>query len=129
MDNGLQFGTFGFTHTIGLEVRLNRWFALTSDYEMRPTGRSWDMIGAKVWLIPSFMLKPFAQVALAGSEAYSMPGKYQLGVSAALGADLFFGKHFFIEAALRYRVSPGGNDCCREVPQLAAQLGAGVAFF
>ena len=128
-DNGLQFGSAGFAQDIGLEVRLNRWFALTSDLELRPDGGSWDMIGAKVWLIPHWALKPFAQVALAGSESYSLPGKFQLGLSAALGLDLFFGKHFFIEAEAKYRVSPGAGDCCREVPHLAGTVGAGVAFF
>jgi hypothetical protein len=123
-----SFSGFGFAHSLGLEVRLSRWFALRSDFEWRPQGRSWDMLGLKVWLIPSWALRPYASVSLSGSEATSFPGKYQLGVVAALGLDLMIGKHFFIEAEARYRVSPT-SECCREVPTLTGLVGAGVAFF
>lgn len=129
VDWGSGAGSFGITHSVGLEVRLSRWFALRSDFEMRPEGRSWDMIGLKVWLFPPWALRPYGSVSLAGSEAYAAPGKYQLGVSAAAGADLFFGKHFFLEAEARYRVSPGAGECCREVPHLSVLIGGGVAFF
>ncbi len=127
--NGPQTGAIGFGQSLGLELRLSRWFALRSDYELRPEGRSWDMLGLKVWLIPSWVIKPYASVSVAGSESYSAPGKFQLGVSAAVGADLMLGRHFFIEAEARYRVSPGQGDCCREVPHLTALVGGGVAFF
>jgi hypothetical protein len=123
-----EFGGFGFAHSVGLELRLSRWFALRSDFEMRNTGRSWDMLGLKVWLIPSWALKPYASVSVSGSEANSFPGKFQLGMSAALGVDLMIGKHFFIEAEARYRVSPT-SECCREVPTLTGLVGGGVAFF
>jgi hypothetical protein len=122
-----EFGGIGFAHSVGIEVRLSRWFALRSDFEMRNTGRSWDMVGLKVSL-PWWALKQYGSVSLSGSEALSFPGKYQLGMSAALGVDLTFGKHFFIEAEARYRVSPT-SECCREVPTLTGLIGAGVAFF
>ncbi len=128
-DNGPQVGKFGFTHLVGLELRLSRYFALRSDYELRPEGRSWDMLGLKVWLVPSWFLKPYLSASVAGSESYSLPGKYQLGISAAAGVDLMFGKHFFIEGEARYRVSPGVGECCREVPHLSVLVGGGVAFF
>lgn len=127
--NGPQTGTVGFSQSLGLELRLSRWFALRSDYELRPEGRSWDMLGLKVWLIPSWVIKPYASASVAGSESYNLPGKFQLGLSAAVGADLMIGRHFFIEAEARYRVSPGVGDCCREVPHLTALVGGGVAFF
>lgn len=125
---GPEVGALSFAHSVGLELRLSRWFALRSDFEMRSTGRSWDMVGLKVWLIPSWALKPFASVSLSGSEASSFPGKFQLGVAAAAGLDLMIGKHFFIEAEARYRVSPT-SECCRTVPTLTGLVGAGVAFF
>ncbi len=87
------------------------------------------MLGLKVWLLPPWAFRPYGSVSLAGSEAYAAPGKYQLGVSVAAGADLFFGKHFFLEAEARYRVSPGPGECCREVPHLSGLIGAGIALF
>lgn len=116
----------GFAHSVGLELRPSRWFSLRSDFEMRPDGRSWDMIGAK-FSLPNETFRPYASVSLSGSESKALPGKYQLGVAGAAGLDVFLGKHFFLEAEARYRVSPG--DCCREVPHLTALVGGGVAFF
>lgn len=118
----------GFTQSIGVEVRPASWLALRSDFELRPEGRSWDMVGVKVTPFPSWGLKPYASASLAASEAYAALGKYQLGVSVAAGADVFLGRHFFLEAEARYRVSPGAGACCREVPRLIFLVGAGVAF-
>jgi hypothetical protein len=130
VDWGSGTGPAGFSHSLGLELRPWRWLALRSDFEWRQEGRSWDIIGAKLWLFPpSWALRPYGSVSLSGSEAYALPGKYQLGVVVAAGADLFFGKHFFIEAEVRYRVSPGPGECCREVPHLTGLIGGGVAFF
>ncbi len=124
---GVELGGWGFTHSLGVEVRLARWLALRSDYELRQEGRSWDLVGVKVWPFPGWVLKPYLSASLSGSEAWSDPGKYQLGMMAALGLDLFIGRHFFIEAEARYRVTP--TDCCRQVPHLSALAGVGVAFF
>jgi hypothetical protein len=129
VDWGTGVSGFGFAHSVGLELRPLGWLSARSDFEWRPEGRSWDIIGPKVSLFPSSALRPYASVSLAASEAYASPGKWQLGLSAAAGLDLFFGRHFFIEAEARYRVSPGPGDCCREVPHFTALVGGGVAFF
>jgi hypothetical protein len=127
LSNGVETGGVGFAHSVGLELRVARWLAVRSDYEMRPEGRSWDMVGLKLSPFSRWVLRPYASVSLSGSEAYALPGKFQLGMVGAAGLDLFFGRHFFLEAEARYRVSP--SDCCREVPHLTGLLGAGVAFF
>lgn len=124
--SGMDLSGLGYAHSIGLEGRFNRWFALRSDFEMRSDSRSWDLIGAKLW-VPTETFKPYASVSLAMSEAYSQPGKMHWGVVGAAGIDIWLGKHFFIEAEARYRVSPG--DCCRAEPHLTGLVGAGVAFF
>lgn len=124
---GQALSSVTFAHSVGIEVRTTRWLTLRSDFEMRSTGRSWDMLGLKL-IAPWWFFKPYASVAISGSEANSFPGKYQLGVAAAAGVDLTFGKHFFVEAEVRYRVSPT-SECCREVPTLTGLVGAGVAFF
>jgi hypothetical protein len=124
---GPQVGVFALTQSLGAELRVAPWFALRSDYEWRPEGRTWDLVGAKVSPFPDWALKPYGSVSLSGSEAYALPGQYQLGVSGALGFDIPIGRHFFIEAEARYRVTP--TDCCRAVPHLTALAGAGVAFF
>lgn len=124
--SGMSLSGLGYTHSIGLEGRFNRWFGLRSDFEMRSDSRSWDLIGAKLW-VPTSTFKPYASVSLAMTEAYSQPGQMHWGLVGAAGLDIWLGKHFFIEAEARYRVSPG--DCCRAEPHLSGLVGAGVAFF
>lgn len=124
--SGMSLSGLGYTHSIGLEGRFNRWFALRSDFEMRSDSRSWDLIGAKLW-VPTSTFKPYASVSLAMTEAYAQPGQMHWGLVGAAGLDIWLGKHFFIEAEARYRVSPG--DCCRSEPHLSGLIGAGVAFF
>lgn len=124
--SGVELSGLGYAHSIGLETRFTNWLALRSDFEMRPDSRSWDLIGAKLWL-PTRTFKPYLSGSLAMSEAYAMRGKMHWGFVGAAGIDIWLGKHFFIEAEARYRVSPG--DCCRDVPHLTGLIGAGVAFF
>jgi hypothetical protein len=127
IDGDLDFDTPAFAHSPGLELRLTRWLSLRSDLEFRRTGRTWDMLGVKGSLFPTSPVKPYASISFAGNENYSNPGKYSFGFAAAAGLDVFFGKHFFLEAEVRYRVTPG--DCCSEVPSLTGVVGGGVAFF
>jgi hypothetical protein len=124
--NGMSMTGLGFAHSFGLETRFTNWFGLRSDFEMRPDSRSWDLLGAKLW-IPTQTFKPYLSGSLAMTEAYALPGKMHWGFVAAAGIDIWIGKHFFIEAEARYRVSPG--DCCRDEPHLTGLIGAGVAFF
>lgn len=117
-----------FTHSAGLEARLSRWFALRSDVELRNDSRSFDVIGAKVWLAGAdWAVKPYLSASLSGTMADSRPNALTVGVVGAGGVDVFFGKHFFLEAEVRYRALPG--SCCTEVPQVTGVVGAGVAFF
>ncbi|MBE2252588.1 MAG: hypothetical protein IAE78_23850 [Myxococcus sp.] len=117
-----------FSHSAGLEARLSRWFALRSDVELRNDSRSFDVIGAKVWLAGAdWKVKPYLSASLSGTMADSRPNALSIGVVGAGGLDVFFGKHFFLEAEVRYRALPGA--CCTEVPQVTAVAGAGVAFF
>lgn len=116
----------GYSHSIGLEGRLTRWFALRSDLEWRPDGRSFDLIGAKLWT-PTRTFKPFISASLSMSESYALPGVKHWGVVGAAGLDIWLGKHFFLSAEARYRVSPG--DCCRSEPHLTGLVGAGFALF
>jgi hypothetical protein len=117
-----------FTHSAGLEARLSRWFALRSDVELRNDSRSFDVIGAKVWLAGAdWVVKPYLSASLSGTMADSRPNALTVGVVGAGGVDVFFGKHFFLEAEVRYRALPG--SCCAEVPQVTGVVGAGIAFF
>ncbi|MFO0594220.1 MAG: hypothetical protein U0228_02920 [Myxococcaceae bacterium] len=116
-----------FAHSPGLELRLTRWLSLRSDLEFRKDGRTWDMLGAKLSLLPNSIFKPYASVSFSGNENYDNPGKYSFGFAAAAGADLFLGKYFFIEAEARYRMTPG--SCCSNVPAVVGVIGGGVAFF
>jgi len=117
-----------FTHSAGLEARLSRWFALRSDVELRNDSRSFDVIGAKVWLAGAdWAVKPYLSASLSGTMVDSRPNALTVGVVGAGGVDVFFGKHFFLEAEVRYRALPG--SCCTEVPQVTGVVGAGVAFF
>lgn len=120
-------GTPTFAHSAGLELRIARWFSLRSDLEFRKTSRTWDMLGAKVSLFPNSAFKPYASISFSGNEAYANPGKFSFGFAAAGGLDLFLGRYFFLEAEVRYRMTPG--DCCSEVPALTGLVGGGIAFF
>jgi hypothetical protein len=126
LDSALAVGHPRFAHSVGLEFRFNRFFALRSDLEMRSASHSWDAVGLK-FSIPIPVWSPYLSASVSASEAANAPGQYQLGAVASAGFDLKFGRHFFIEAEARYRVAPG--ECCRTQPQLTALLGAGVAFF
>lgn len=124
--SGVSLSGLGYAHSFGLEGRFNRWFALRSDLELRTDSRSWDVIGAKLW-VPTSTFKPYASVSLAMTEAFARPGQMHWGLVGAAGLDIWIGKHFFLEAEARYRVSPG--DCCRAQPHLSGLVGAGIAFF
>jgi hypothetical protein len=124
---GFRAGQPGFAHSPGLELRLANWFALRSDLEFRQDSRTWDMLGAKLSLFPNSAVRPYASVSLGATELLADPGRYSLGVAGAGGLDVFFGRHFFLEAEVRYRVMPGA--CCSEVPSLTGVVGLGVAFF
>ncbi len=117
----------GFAHSPGIELRLTRWLSLRSDLEFRQGGRTWDILGVKLSLFPSSPVKPYASVSFGGNENYANRGKYSFGLAAAGGLDVFFGKHFFLEAEVRYRMTPGA--CCSSVPALTGVVGGGVAFF
>jgi hypothetical protein len=122
-----SFGTPTFAHSPGIELRLTRWLSLRSDLEFRKEGRTWDMLGAKLSLLPNSPVKPYASVSFSGNENYANPGKYSFGFAGAAGVDVMLGKYFFLEAEARYRMTPG--SCCSEVPAVAGLIGGGVAFF
>ena len=106
--NSVGFSGARFTHSAGLEARLSRWFALRSDVELRNDSRSFDVIGAKVWLAGGdWKVKPYLSASLSGTMADSRPNALTVGVVGAGGVDVFFGKHFFLEAEVRYRALPG----------------------
>jgi hypothetical protein len=124
----VSFSGARFTHSAGLEARLSRWFALRSDVELRNNSRSFDVIGAKVWLAGAdWVVKPYLSASLSGTMVDSRANALTVGVVGAGGVDVFVGKHFFLEAEVRYRALPG--SCCTEVPQVTGVVGAGVAFF
>lgn len=117
-----------FVHGVGLEARLSRWFALRSDVELRTESRSYDVIGAKVWLAGAdWKVKPFLSASLSGSEHDLRPNALAIGLVGSGGVDVFFGRHFFLTAEAKVRASPGG--CCNEGPRVTVGAGAGVAFF
>lgn len=126
-DGQVQFGDPAFAHSPGVEVRLTRWLSLRSDLEFRKDSRTWDMLGVKLSLLPRSFIKPYASVSFSGNENLSNPGKFSFGFAGAAGVDVMFGKHFFLEAEARYRMTPG--SCCAEVPTLTGVVGGGVAFF
>ena len=85
------------------------------------------MLGVKLSLFPHSPVKPYASVSFSGNENYANPGKFSFGFAGAGGLDVFIGKTFFLEAEVRYRMTPGA--CCSEVPALTGVIGGGVAFF
>ncbi|MCU0700443.1 MAG: hypothetical protein MUC96_28365 [Myxococcaceae bacterium] len=116
-----------FVHGVGLEARLSRWFALRSDVELRSNSRSYDVIGAKLWLAGAdWKVKPFVSASLSGTEYDLRPNALAIGVVGSGGIDVFFGRHFFLTGEVKVRATPDG--CC-SVPQVTASAGAGVAFF
>lgn len=123
----VEFGTPGFAHSPGIELRLTRWLSLRSDLEFRQEGRTWDMLGVKLSLLPRSPVKPYISASFSGNENYANPGKYSFGFAGAAGLDVFIGKYFFLEAEARYRMTPG--SCCSEVPAVTGVIGGGVAFF
>jgi len=123
----LRVNEVGTTGSFGLEYRVSRWFALRSDFEAHPGGRSFDVVGGKLWLSPRGALRPYGSVSLAASDSTLEPGRLSFGAVGAAGVDLFLGKHVFFEAEARYRVAPA--ECCRAVGQLSGHLGGGLAFF
>ncbi len=127
VDGELDFSGTGFTHSPGVELRLTRWLSLRSDLEFRQQGRTWDILGVKLSLFPNSPVKPYASVSFSGNESYANRGAFSFGFAGAGGLDVFFGKHFFLEAEVRYRMTPG--NCCSEVPVLTGVVGGGVAFF
>ena len=125
-DQGFEVGGFGFTQTAGIELRLGRFFALRTDGELRQDGRSLDVLGLKFALLPNHRLRPYGSVSLSLSDAPNTGNRIHVGLVGAAGLDLYFGRHFFIEAEVRYRRVPG---CCADEGRLTALIGAGVAFF
>lgn len=125
-DTGFVGSNVAFAQSAGIEVRLNRWFALRMDGELRNDGRSFDPLGIKLALAPSFRLRPYGSISLSLNDAPRFGNRLTVGLMAAAGLDLYFGRHFFIEAEVRYRRVPG---CCQEEGRLTGMIGAGVAFF
>lgn len=123
----VEWGGAGFAHSLGLEVRLARWFALRSDLEFRPGRRTWDMLGLKLSLFPSSWIKPYISASIGATEDVTRLGRYSLGISGAGGLDVFLGRYFFLEAEVRYRMTE--DECCSAVPTLMGLVGGGVAFF
>jgi hypothetical protein len=123
----VQFSTPNFAHSPGIELRLTRWLSLRSDLEFRMEGRTWDMLGVKLSLLPRSPVKPYISASFSGNENLANPGKYSFGFAGAAGLDVMIGKYFFLEAEARYRMTPG--SCCSEVPALTGVIGGGVAFF
>ena len=126
LTNALTIGAPSLAHNVGLEVRLTNWFSFRSDWERRAESSSFDLLGAKL-SVPTKYVSPYISGSFSATNADREPGKFSIGLVAATGIDFKIGKHFFLEAEARYRVAP--DACCREVPQLTALVGAGVAFF
>jgi hypothetical protein len=59
----MSFGGPTFAHSPGVELRLTRWLSLRSDLEFRKEGRTWDMLGVKLSLLPNSPVKPYASVS------------------------------------------------------------------
>ncbi len=123
----VDFSTPTFAHSPGLELRFTRWLSLRSDLEFRQDSRTWDVLGVKTSLFPRSPVKPYASVSFSINEHLKNQGNYSFGFAAAAGLDVFIGKYFFLEAEVRYRMTPG--SCCTEVPALTGLVGGGVAFF
>ena len=115
--------------SIGLEYRLSRRWALRSDLEYG-SGALWDVAGVKLSPLSGWF-SPYASASVSGhSSPIERSGRVvgsslEVGLVGALGVDLRFGRHFFLEGEGRYRVR---SESCRDVPQYSALVGGGVAF-
>jgi hypothetical protein len=139
---------------IGLEYRFpNRYWALRSDFEYGPNLGVWDFISLKLSLFPHSFIRPYISGGITGSNVYDhnlsngvITKTPAAGGVAAAGVDVFFGKHFFIEAEGKGRLFafPVGGSSVEGNPQGApgpvaqgfqpvaqwtATIGAGVALF
>lgn len=127
-EGDVRFSGMQFSHSAGLEARLSRWFALRSDAEWRNGSRSFDVIGLKVWLAGAdWKVKPYLSGSLSGTMIDTRPGALIVGAVGAAGVNVFFGKHFFLEAEVRLRALP--DACCSTIPVTTVAGGAGLAFF
>jgi hypothetical protein len=132
---GLDFwGTPGTALDLGLEFRLTRWLALRSDLEARSHGSlSWDLLGIKVNL-PTPLVSPYASLSFSANVSNTQPSSDHLGLTGAVGLDLLFGRHFFVEAEVRARARGTQRDdltpehAYGTLPSVSALVSVGVAF-
>ncbi len=135
--------------SVGIEYRFpNRYWALRSDFEYGLYGGAWDFVSLKLSLFPRSFLRPFVSAGVTGSNVYDhnivtgvVTETPSLGGVAAAGLDVFFGKHFFLEAEVKGRAfvfgvgnqtttPPGATPApYTATTQFSGMLGAGVAFF
>jgi hypothetical protein len=120
-----QIGPSSFTNNFGVEARINNYFAIRGDLEIRNGARNWDIPGIKVAAFPFHRVHPFASLSLAINQADSVPNKVSLGFMAAAGFDITLFKYFFITAEARYSAVPG--NCCA-LPRVTGLIGVGVQF-
>jgi hypothetical protein len=113
-------------HSLGVEWRMSRYFALRSDLEFRPTSRSLDLVGLKFSLFPTWAIRPYLSASLAGNYVANDVRKWSVGVVGAGGLTLHLSRNFFLETEFRVRTSP--EACCRETGQLDLLVGGGFAF-
>jgi hypothetical protein len=133
---------------VGLEYRFsNGYTALRSDFEYGLYGGAWDFLSLKLSLFKHSWLRPYLSGGVTGTNIYDhnlttgiTTKTPSVGGVAAGGLDLFFGKHFFLEAEVKARVfaipvggqttTPAGATAENFSPttQFSGMLGAGVAF-
>jgi hypothetical protein len=118
-------GPGSFTNNIGVEARINRYFAVRGDLELRNGVRNWDIPGIKLSAFPGHRVHPFASISLSITQADATPGKVSLGYMAAAGLDITLFRYFFITGEVRYSDVPG--NCCA-LPRVTGLVGAGVQF-
>lgn len=121
----------GFSHGLGLEVRLSRWFALRSDADFSRGRRTFDALGAKLWLAGGdWRVKPFVSAGVSVTQLDARPQALWVGAYGSGGLDVFVGKHLFFTAEVRYRPMPNTCSACAEpIHQVSGVAGVGVAFF
>jgi hypothetical protein len=128
---GLSGGSF--SHGLGLEVRLSRWFALRTDVDFSRGRRTFDALGAKLWLAGGeWRVKPFISGGLSLTQLDARPQGVWVGYYGSAGLDIFVGKHLFFTAEARYRPMPESCGCSATtaaVHQVSGVVGVGVAFF